>query len=147
MAVADEDVQASYWEHAATPTAVPILRRAVRCFAEERGMNPLALDALDLALCEVVAHGVWSAAEHRCDEPIGVDAAADPGWMSVWVTYCHSDVDHTVLPLASLLADRVETGGLVDGERSRVVLEFALVPDALIADADAAGDRRSSDHG
>jgi hypothetical protein len=57
------------------------------------------------------------------------------------VTYGRSDVDRTVLALATLQADRVETAELVAGQRTQVVLEFALVPDALVVAADDAGDR------
>lgn len=83
MAVADQDVQACHWEHAAKPPAIPILRRALRCFAGERGMDALSLGALDLAGGEVVAHGVWSAAVDRCGSRIAVAAAADRDSMSV----------------------------------------------------------------
>ena len=144
MAVADEGVEVSQWEHAANPAAVLLLRRALRCFAEERRMDPVALDALDLAHREVVAHGVASTAEAMADDLIAVAAAADHEWMSVSVTYGCSDVDHTVLALATLLADRVEAARLVAGGRRRVMLEFALVPDAMIVEA---GDRRSTTDG
>ena len=145
MAVADEDVHHSHWEHAAEPQAVPILRRALRRFAEERGMDPPALDALDLGLSEVVAHGILSAACHRCDERIVVDAAADDEWMSVWVTYGRS-ADHAVFPLATLLADRVETAAGRGGEQTRVILEFPLVPHALLVDANESRRPANEDH-
>jgi hypothetical protein len=138
MAVADQDVWASHWEHAAQPPAVDVLRRALRGFAQERGMDPLVLDAVDLALLEVVEHGVLQAADHGVEARIALDAAADDEWISVWVTYGRSDLDQTVLPLATLLADRVETAPLAAGERSRVALEFALVPDAMVVGADDA---------
>jgi hypothetical protein len=139
MAVAEEDVQASHWEHAAEPPAVPILRRALGRFAEECGMDPLARDAVDLALCEVVAHGIWSAAYHQCADLIVIDAAADREWMSVWVTYGRSDADYAVLPLATLVTEHVETASDPASERTRVILEFPLVPHALLADAAKAG--------
>jgi hypothetical protein len=147
MAVADHEVDASHWEHAAKPPAVPTLRRALRHFAEDRGMDALALDALDLAVCEVVAHGVWAVADGWSDDAIVIDAAADHQSMSVWVTYGRSAVDDPVLPLAMLLADRVETAVLRPSERTRVILEFALVPDALLVDPDEAGACRVSSHG
>ena len=124
-----------------------MLRRALGCFAEERRMGQVALDALDLALCEVVAHGVWSAADPVSSELIAVAAAADHEWLSVSVTYGRSDVDHSVLALATLLADRVEAAGLVAGGRTRVLLEFALAPDAVTTDADEAGDHPVRGHG
>ena len=148
MAVADEDVEVSQWEHAATPAAVLMLRRALRCFATERRMGRVALDALDLALCEVVAHGVSSAADSMSDELIAVAAAADHEWVSVSVTYGRSDLDHTVLALATLSRTGWRFPRSSRG-RTRVLLEFALMPEAVIVDVvdvvDAGDRRRATD--
>lgn len=146
MAVADDEVHHSQWEHAAEPQAVPILRRALRRFAEERGMEPLARDALDLGLSEVVAHGISSAAYYQWDDRIMIDAAADREWLSVWITYGRSDADHSVLPLATLLADRVETAPGGAGEQTRVILEFPLVPQRLLVDANDPTGAELTDH-
>jgi hypothetical protein len=146
MAVAPDEVDVSRWERAAKPSAVPILLRGVRHFAEDCGMDSRALEALDLALCEVVAHGVWAGARGWGDDRIVIDAAADRESMSVWVTYGPSDVDDADLPLATLLADRVETAVLRPGDRTRVILEISLVPGTVLMDPREADCGRLSGH-
>ena len=54
--------------------------------------------------------------------------------MSVRVTYGRSDVDGTV-PALAMLADRAEAAVLAAGDQTQVVLEFPLVPDALLVGA------------